>query len=134
MNAVEFCQLVESRLGWIPAGGATNDKPWIRYRADASKVVRKQQEDPELYTWENLRAAVALLAHEKKTRTPVGVFAWVPRALELKAEPESVVETQIREAIAIEAAKGDPDLWAVSLNRAVGPYRRQLLHEWKAQQ
>lgn len=128
MNATEFCKLVEARLGWeAPAGS-----PRMRYRAEAAKVNRKIQTNPHLYTWDNLQLAVALLVREKKSRTPIGVFAHVERALTVATEQEVDVEEQIRAIVAYETSLGDPMGWVVRFSRAVGHYRVLAVEEWKA--
>lgn len=127
MTPTAFCQLVENTLGWAPPPG-----PAFRaYRAEAAKVKRKQATNPDLYTWDNLRLAVALLAREKKARTPWGVFAHVERALDLALDADDDLETQIREAIAYETRRGDPAGWVPRFARATGGYRDQALREWR---
>lgn len=128
MNAVEFCAMVEGRLGWeMP-----QDRPrWLVLRQEAGKVLKRQAEDPTRYTWDNLVLAVNLLAREKKSRTPTGVFAHVDRALDLALDTETDVEAEIRQVVAYETKMGDPLGWAVRFARADGYYRRLLLIEWR---
>lgn len=127
MNATEYCKLVENRLGWVPPTGA----PFRQYRAEAAKVKRKIATNPDLYTWENLRLAVELLAREKQSRTPLGVMAHVDRALDLALDREHDVEQLIREAISYESHRGDPAGWITRFARATGAYRAQALAEWQ---
>lgn len=130
MNATEFCELVEMRLGWeIPH--RANRPRWKQVVTEAAKVNRKQAENPSLYTWTNLQLAVELLRREKKSRSPVGVFAHVQRALDLALDDESDLEYEIRKVVTYEEQRGDPDGWAVRFARATGPYRRRLLDEWR---
>lgn len=127
-NASEFCKLVENRLGWAPPA---NVRPYQRYMREANKVMTRVETNPALYTWENLALAVELLARERTARTPVGVFAHVERALEMRRDPEDDIETRIREVVAYETERGDPDGWVVRFARAEGPYRAEALDEWK---
>lgn len=129
MNATKFCQLVEARLGWAPPQGPA----FKRYRPEASKVLKRQATDPILYSFDNLALAVEFLARERRTRSPLGVFAYVQPALEVAKIPETDLESEISAAMSREAHRGDPDNWVERLARAVGPYRREVLIEWKAQ-
>lgn len=129
MNATEFCQLVETRLGWeAPAGGERR-----RYMTEAGKVNKAIAKNPHVYTWDNLRLAVELLRREKKSRTPFAVLAHVERARDLALDQDTDVEADIRGAMAIETEKGDLEGWAVRFARTEGAYRRIVLDEWKAQ-
>lgn len=130
MTPTEYCQLVESRLGWLPPEGLS----YRRYQQEARKVTTKQQTNPALFTFDNLRLAVELLAREKKTRTPIGVFAHVQRALDLAQDTETDLEIDIRAAMRVEAHRGDPDGWVDRFARAVGPYRAEALAAWRALQ
>lgn len=127
MSATAFIKLVEERLGWEAPPGPAH----LRYRAEVGKVNRRVAEDPFLYTWDNLHLAVALLAKEKKPRTPLGVFAHVQRALDLAMDRETDVEAEIRKAVAYETELGDPAGWVVRFARAVGGYRAEALQEWR---
>lgn len=131
-TATAFCKHVEAKLGWVPSDAGL--PTYRRYQAEAAKVLRKQQEDPQLYTWPNLTKAVDWLAKEKRQRSPVGVFAYVRTALEASAKPETPLEEEIRAAMRLEAAKGDPDNWVERMSRAIGPHRAELLAEWWAEQ
>lgn len=125
-NAIDFVRLVETRLGWVPPHTGFN-----RYVAEAAKVKRKVATNPDLYTWRNLQLAVELLAREKQPRSPLGVFAHVPRAEEKAVESEDDLELAIREATAYEQGRGDPHGWVTRFARATGTYRAQALTEWK---
>lgn len=127
MNATQFCKLVEQRLGWEVSAGPD----WKKYMTEASKVERKRATNPSLYTWENLRLAVELLAREKTSRSPVGVLSHVDRALDLALDTEHDVETEIRKVIAYEVGRGDPNGWEQRFARTDGPYRQEALNEWK---
>lgn len=131
-SATAFCKHVEARLGWLPEDRYA--PAWQRYRGEASKVLRKIATNPELYTWRNLGLAVEYLAREKKTRSPVGVFSYVGVALEAAANPDPAVEEELRAALRLEMAKGDPKGWVERLNRAVGPFRMELLNQWRQEQ
>lgn len=126
MRPAEFCELVERRLGW-------EAKPprWRSIVTEASKVSRRIEENPSLYTWENLRLTVELLAREKLSRSPLGVFAHVERAVELIVEPEDDTEEQIREVMRYESMVGDPHGWTVRFARADGHFRKVLLDQWR---
>lgn len=128
MNAIEFCNLVENKLGWEAPPGHNR----LRFVAEAGKVNSKIATNPELYTWRNLVLAVELLVREKLTRTPVGVFAYVERAVEMGRELEGDLETQIREICRIEEELGDPDGWVGRFSRAHASYRALAVEEWKA--
>lgn len=128
MNATEFCQLVENRLGWEPPQGLPS---WNRYRVAAAQVNTKVASNPSLFTWENLSLAVELLVREKQSRSPVGVFAHVDRALDLALDPEEDLDEEIRKVVAYETLLGDPAGWASRLTRAQGTFRREALTEWK---
>lgn len=130
MNAIEFCKHVEAQLGWEAPAGADRR----RYIPEAGKVKRRITTDPERFTWENLLLAVELLRKEKKSRSPIGVFEHVDRALDLALDTEVDVEADIREATRAEAAKGDPDDWVVRFSRATGEFRRRALDEYRRAQ
>lgn len=120
-----FMLMVQNRLGWVP----TND---FALEATEKKVAARMAEQPVTYNLRNLTLAVELLAREKETRSPLGVFAHVPRALSLARETESDIETLIHEAVRTELALGDPDGWVVRFARAIGPYRADVYDEWRA--
>ena len=126
MNAVQFCELVERRLGWEAKGVR-----WRALKVEAGKVNHKIATDPTRYTWDNLILAVELLAREKQSRTPTGVFAHVDRALDLALDREVDYEAEIREVMRYETLRGDPAGWAVRFARAEGAYRRLLLNQWR---
>lgn len=128
MNAVDFCRLVEARLGWE---APTGKRSYQAYTAEAGKVKRRIATQPSLYTWENLLLAVELCARKKMPRTPIGVFAHVEQALELARESDSDIEQQIREAIAYEVKRGDPAGWATRFSRTANHYRKLALIEWR---
>lgn len=128
MNAVDFCQLVESSLGWE----APNLPAWHRYRVEAAKVNKKIATNPALYTWDNLVLAVELLRRERKSRSPLGVFSHVQRALDLALDEEHDVEEEIRRVVALEVSLGDPSGWAGRFSRTTGHYRRLALDEWRS--
>lgn len=129
MTPTQFCQHVENTLGWMPPA---NVAPYRKYIAEARKVQRAIDTNPTLHTWRNLLLAVELLRREGKSRTPVGVFAHVQRALDLAREELPDVEREIHEAVAYELSREDPQGWAERFARASGIYRRELLEEWKA--
>lgn len=127
-SPTSFCQLVETELGW--------DNPqWFKgkraYMVEAAKVKRMIAARPDLYTWGNLKLAVQLLKREQQTRTPVGVFAHVVRALEAAAAPEVSIEVDVQRAIAVEQLRGDPDGWIGRFMRAAPAFQAQLLMEWR---
>lgn len=126
MNSIEYCELVERRLGW-------EAKPanYTAYVREAGKVNRKIATNPSLYTWANLQSAVELLARERQTRSPLGAMAHVDRALDLALDEEYDNELLIREATTYEAGRGDPDGWIGRFARATGPYRSRALVEWQ---
>lgn len=128
MTAPAFCKYVENRLGWSPPASAPL---WYKYTAEARKVEENIADNPDLFTWDNLKAAVELLASERKFSRPSGVFVHVPRALNRVRDEEMDLDIDIRHAMTIEAAKGDPDGWVERLSRAVGAYRVEALGEWK---
>lgn len=128
MNAVDFCKLVETSLGW-----EAPDAPlWKRYLVEAGKVNKKVATNPALYTWDNLILAVELLRRERKARSPLGVFSHVERALDLALDAEHDVEEQIRRVVTLEVSLGDPSGWAGRFSRATGHYRRLALDEWRS--
>lgn len=127
MNATEFVKLVERRLGWEAPPGPS----YQVYRAEAAKVKRKIASNPDLYTWENLRLAVELLARERQPRTPIGVFSHVERAVDLAVEKDEDVELEIWKVISYETQRGDPQDWGTRFARATGGYRKILLDEWR---
>lgn len=127
MNATEFCKVVENRLGWAPPAGPG----WKQYSPEAAKVKRKVATNPSLYSWDNLLLAVELLVREKKSRSPLGVFAHVERALDLALDKDDDIEVLIREAVAYEQHRGDPDGWVTRFARATGGYRALALAEWR---
>lgn len=128
MSPTAFVQLVENKLGWQPPATAVHYK---RYQAEAAKVKRKIATNPELFTWRNLQLAVELLWRERQSRTPIGVFAHVERAVQMAAEDEVDVEVEIRKATLFEEMRGDPAGWVTRFARAVGPYRAEALAEWR---
>jgi hypothetical protein len=127
MTPTAFCQMVENRLGWSPPDGV----PWRRYQAEAAKVKRKINTNPDLFTWRNLTLAVEFCAREHLERTPVGVFSYVQPALEAAVEETTDLEDQIMQAVRVELAKGDPDSWVGVLTRAQGRFRVEMLQEWQ---
>ncbi len=126
-TATQYIELVENRLGWESPEGPQ----FLRYQPEARKVTLKMTTDPELYTFRNLELAVELLAREKVTRSPVGVFAHVERALEAAREIEPDMELRIREVCDIEVKRGDPDGWVTRFARASGKYRGQALDDYE---
>lgn len=128
MTPAGFCKHVENRLGWRPA---PTRNPRYKYLAEGHKVTAKIADNPDLFTWPNLLAAVELLARERKPRSPSGVFGHVPRALDLLRDKEMDLNIDVREASRIEAERGDPDGWVEVFARAVGVYRVRALTEWK---
>ncbi len=129
MTPTQFCQLVETRLGWCPPD---IDEPWKRYIAEAAKVKRRRAKDPHKYTWRNLRLAVELCQRKGLTRSPVGVFAYVDQAIAKAVELPDDLDAQIDRAVAAELGHGDPDGFADRMARARGDYRAQLYREWRA--
>lgn len=129
MTPTTFCQLVETRLGWSPPRPELPS--WRRYMSEAAKVKRKVAADPVRYTWHNLQLAVELLVREKTSRTPIGVFAYVDRALARSAIPDEQIDGQIAEAIQLETAVGDPHDWVGLLTRARGRFRLEVLTRWQ---
>lgn len=128
MTPIRFCELVEARLGWeVPSRRVR----WRVLMSEGNKVAKKVATNPDLYTWDNLILAVELCARERKSRTPLGVFAHVERALDLALDDEIDVEQEIREVVAYETSRGDPGGWVVRFARATGHYRRLALDEWK---
>ena len=121
-----FLRLVENRLGWAPENLHAR-------RATEAKVASKSEENP-LYSYRNLALAVELLAREKQSRSPLGVFTHVGRALESAREQEPDIEAKIREAISIESHRGDPDGWVVRFARATGWWRTEAYKEWRNEQ
>jgi hypothetical protein len=130
-NATEFCQLVENRLGWVPADNTVVSHR-RRYMREAGKVNRRIKTDPDLFTWDNLELAVELLFRERLARSPLGVMAHVPRAVAMRRETEGDLEQNIRDAVAYEVGRGDPQGWETRFARATGIFRAQALAEWKA--
>lgn len=128
MSATQFVVMVENYLGWRPKGEGPT---WKLERKAAAQVKRMIATNPELFTWDNLRIAIALLRREKRAATPLGVFFHVERALEVVADEESDLEMDIRDAMTIEAGRGDPDGWVERFSRAVGIYRGEALAEWQ---
>lgn len=128
MTPTDYCKIVENRLGWAPPA---TGPAWRRYTTEAAKVKRKIATDPSKYTWENLLLAVELLVRERQSRTPIGVFAHVDRALDLALDKEDDLELLIREAVEYETHRGDPQGWVTRFARAVGGYRRLVLDEWR---
>lgn len=126
MKATEFCQVVESRLGWeAPAG-----PPYRRYMVEAAKVDAKIATNPALYTEPNMMLAVELLARERLSRSPRAVLDHVNRALDLSLDVDDAIEEAIREAVRIETERGDPEGWGERFARTVGQFRRRALDEW----
>lgn len=128
MSSTAFCKYVENRLGWSPPNAPYKYK----YMAEAKRVEENIADNPELFTYDNLKAAVELLARERKFSRPSGVFVHVVRALNLVRDKEVDLDIDIRHAMSIEAAMGDPNGWVERLARAVGPYRTQALQEWRS--
>jgi len=129
MNATEFCELVERRLGWeVPV---RNGARWKGLVVEAHKVNQRRYMDIDLYTWENLQLAVELLAREKKSRSPMGVFSHVQRALDLALDVEPDIEEEIRVVMRYETQRGDPEGWVTRFARADGHHRKVLLDAWR---
>lgn len=131
MNATQFVELVENRLGWDPASKYPKLPYWKAVRAEAGQVNKKVASDPDLYTYEHLALAVELLVRERKQSTPLGVFAHVERALSKAPVVEEVrpLEDQIADAVDEAVELGEFD-WADRLVRASGQHRAKVLEEW----
>jgi hypothetical protein len=127
-TATEFVLAVENMLGW--AAEETPTKPlWKVRQVEAGKINRKRKEDPELYSWENLeieRIAV---------KSPVGVLWKVQKALAERPREERPrpLGELIEEAVAHEQSqqRAGWQEWLISLQRAQGNYREDLLREWR---
>lgn len=128
MSPTQFVVMVQNELGWRPTG---EGPAWKHERKAAAQVKQMITTNPELFTWDNLRLAIALLKRERKAATPLHVFFHVERALSVAADEEMDLEIDIREAVAIEAGRGDPDGWVERFSRAVGIYRGEALAEWQ---
>lgn len=126
-NARSYIRLVENRLGWAPFNRFSP-------RSVVISVLKKQDTNPELYTWDNLRVAVELLAREHESRSPLGVFHHVERALKLAREDDSDLEKNIQRALQTERHRGDPDGWVVRFARTTGWYRTEAYKEWQREQ
>lgn len=126
MTPTAYVQLVENKLGWQAPFGPEH----VRYQSEARKVSLKISTDPELYTWRNLELAVEYLRRQKITRSPVGVFHFVPTALQLGVEVETDLEDRIREVVNYEVKRGDPDGWADRFARCTGIHRGEAYDEW----
>lgn len=131
MTALQFCHLVENRLGWSPHPKAA---PLKVFRSTALVVTEKIETNPTLYTWHNLLLAVELLASERETRSPMGVFAHVERALLLSRVDGTDTDAKIQHAIKVERHRGDPDGWIVRFARASGRWRTEAYEEWAYQE
>lgn len=125
VNAVEYCKLVEARLGWQPPEGPE----WSRYNAMAGRVKRRMAQTGD--TFEDLALAVELCVQEKRPRHPMGVFFSIPIAKAQAKEPETFLDTEIRAVIAYETERGDPAGWVDRMHRAQGIHRQRALNEWK---
>jgi hypothetical protein len=124
-NFRDFCIRVENTLGW------SHDRSMPRWRAlsiEASRLRRKMDTDPALFTWPNLELAVELLRREQReVASPTAVCWHVERALALAAAPEPVldgidadIDDLVNEIAQRELADGDPEGWAMRLHRAWG--------------
>lgn len=127
MNGTEFCKIVENRLGWMPP-----DRGWKKYLVASQSVTAKIKSNPRLYTWDNLLATVELLRSEGQSRSPLGVFAHVERAVQRKREDDSDVEKRIWFAMTVENGRGDPDGWGPRFARTSGGFRLEAVEEWEA--
>lgn len=130
MSPTAYVKHVENTLGWQPP--QTKRGGYTRYLGPARRVQERMDTNPALYTMDNLLLAVELLRREHKAYSPLGVFAHVERALDVAFDRETDLDVDLREAIQIEAGRGDPDGWVERLTRAMGPYRVEALEEWKA--
>lgn len=129
MTPTAFCKLVEARLGWSPPDPALPE--WQRYQSEAAKVKRRIEDNPVLYSWRNLSLAVELLRRQRIERTPIGVFAYVPAAIDAARVEDDDLELQISHAVAFEFSLGDPDGWGARMTRARGAYRVEVYREWQ---
>jgi hypothetical protein len=128
-NAVEFVQAVENMLGWVP-----KEPRWKTYVTEAGKVKKKIATDPDLYTFENLGLALALLQHERKSvDSPAGVLFHVERASKMGevAAPTDDVDDDIDVLIERLSVEGDPDGWVQRLVRASGAGRELVMDEYR---
>lgn len=121
----EFMRHVENTLGWHPPKG------YAAQGAYAQRISARMGES-EAFTWHNLELAVELLRREKLPRSPMGVFHHVARAVAMEVDVEEDLDVAVRNAIAIEVAKGDPDGWESRFTRCHPLYREQLLTEYRS--
>lgn len=134
-TATEFVLAVENMLGW--AAEETPTKPlWKVRQIEAGKVNRKRKEDPELYSWENLEIAMLWCLHNRTpVKSPLGVFYKVTKALAERPREERArpLGDLIDEAIAQEMGSQQIGWqeWVITLQRAGGPARAEVLQEWR---
>ena len=126
-NVTAYMVLVENALGWKPPAGRGSP----RYNVEVKRVKEAMAADP-LLSLDNLELTVELLRRERKPRSPLGVFAHVKRAVDMRREDTDDLEVAIWEAMSYEIARGDPAGWSTRFARAQGSYREEVLNEWKA--
>lgn len=123
----QFIDAVENTLGWSSTLAGPR---WKVRKIEAGRVAKRVATNPALYTWPNLMLALELCRRERLPRAPLGVFAHVERALEMRRVPEHDLEERIRAAISAERANGDPDGWTTRFARAAGYYREEAYQQW----
>jgi hypothetical protein len=133
-NSVELVELISNQLGWAPPLGDT--RPWHKVRTtEAAKLNRAIAKDPKSFTYDNLELAVEYMRGKKITpASTLAVCSFVKPALrESNQVEERPLGDLIDAAIARENELQRPEwtYWCRRLANAVGPYRQQVLDEWR---
>lgn len=132
MTYVDFVERVENMLGWVPKGKGTAYK--LR-SIEASRLKRKMDTNPALYTWENMLLALDWCRRNKYATTPTGVCWKVEQAVKQAADEKPLTETGagIQAAISVEQGRRDSlsEYWITRLSRSSGQARDDVLLEWR---
>lgn len=132
-TALDIVLLCETHLGWASPNLKT--PLWKVRQVEAGKLKRAMAQD-EKVTLPRLELAVEL-CRRKRTyiKSPVALVYMIDEVLE-NSHTYVVHELaeQIADAVATEYAsgRGDATEWISRLVRAQGPYRADVLAEWRA--
>lgn len=133
MNLTQFVLDVENQLGYQPPPG----QPLWRARVtDAAKLKRKIASKPQLYSDENLAAALEWCRINKiEVKSPLGVLNFVHLATTRTQviNARTTLDEQISEALGWERERGDvlSEIWIRRLTRAEGSARDAVYQEWQ---
>jgi hypothetical protein len=136
-TATGVCLLVENRLGFDPhkIARAKGIPVWKVTGAEAGKLNKQIEKNPQLFTWENLELTIEwLYRRRQEVASPAAVCWFVQDALDdrLKPAAEDVSGDQVQDAIDVEMSRQLPgyEEWVGRLTRVVGTGRKEVHAAW----